>query len=296
MFRKKIDKYLQKGQRYFETGDFTKAKDYYLKALSINPNDLTALNNLAQIYFILNDTKKAEGYNELLLDKCETQLQKEKTERVLVLKLSALSNFNRIDETNEICNQILEMNPKNTTALIYKSQYFEEKQNLKKSIENLDKVLKIDENDITALLYKGRNLTKQKKYDEAENCFNHVLRLHHQNIAAFNLKSELLKQKYNVKITPYDFIIESFGYWNRKEFENALKSIRKATQSSYPCDEAWFIQGVMYLRIGQVNNSINSFKKAFEINPHSFGVKNKDKLLKKLEKMLKINRFLHLEK
>ena len=61
-------------------------------------------------------------------------------------------------------------------------------------------------------------------------------------------------------------------------------------------DEIWFAQGELFIRTGKIGAAINSFKKAFEINPNSGGIEKKKDFFKMLNRMKMINKFLGFEK
>ena len=80
MFRKNsLEKTIKKGHDYLQNGNFIKAKNMYLKALAQDPDNVSLLNNLAQLYSMLGDASKSKGYNEILLEKCNELLNHEKT-------------------------------------------------------------------------------------------------------------------------------------------------------------------------------------------------------------------------
>ena len=286
---------MKKAEINLKKGNLIKARDYYLTALAHEPNNITILNNLSEIYALLNEEDKSKGYMEILLSECDKQLMHQKSERIMILKINALIKLGRNDEANDISNEILEINPNNIFANIQKSLHYEINNNPKKAIEHINRLLEIDPNDISSLLSKGRNLYKLEKYDEAIELYNKVFKIDPHNKAAFDLKSQAIKRKKKVLITPHDLAIDCLIYWGRKDFKNATESIEDALKLDSDYDEIWFIQGELYIRTGRINDAINSFKNAFKLNPTSGGVQNHEKFFKLLNKMYKINKFLGFE-
>ena len=297
MFRKSdIEKNITRGNISLKKGYITNARDNYLKALAIEPNNIEVLNNLALTYLMLNEEDKAKGYYELLLKECDRQLEIETTTTILSLKANALIFLNRTREANDVESEILKIEPDNIVALIQKSQYYELNNDYKKALTYIDKILTINEEDISTLLSKGRILFNLGEFKKAEQYYNKVLEKENKNIAALHLKSELIKTKTNCRETPHDLTIRALNCWEREDFENALKLMNKALKIDARYDEIHFIQAELYIRTGQINNAIKSFERAFEINPTSGGIKNQKKLFKFLFILKKFNKFMGLEK
>lgn len=87
--------------------------------------------------------------------------------------------------------------------------------------------------------------------------------------------------------------VESFEMEN---FDASDDYFKKALEMDSTFDEIWFAQGELYVRTGRIGDAIDSFKKAFEINPTSGGINEHKKFFKMLNVMKKINTLLGLEK
>ena len=290
-----LERNIDKGNICLKKGLITKARDYYLKALAIEPDDIAVLNNLAYIYALLNEEDKSKGYLELLIKECDKKLEKESSLTLLTMKVCALMSLNRLNEANYVASEILKIDPDNLIALIQKSQYFELNNDYIKALTYIDEILRIYPLDISSLLSKGRLLANLNEFSEAEKYYNKVLEMESKNISALYLKSRLIKSETNVSETPHDLAIKALEYWEVEDFKNATSSIEKAVEIDDGYCEIFFIQGELYIRTGRIEDAINSFKKAFKLNPHAGGIKNKDKLFKLLSKMKKINTLLRFE-
>ena len=291
-----IEKNIRKGNISLKRGFITNARDYYLKALAIEPNNIEVLNNLALAYLMLNEENKAKGYYELLLKECNKQLEIETTPTILGLKANALIFLNQRMEANDVESEILKIEPDNIIALIQKSQYYELNNDYENALTYIDRILTINEEDIPTLLSKGRVLFNLGEFEKAELYYNKVLEKENKNIPALHLKSELIKAKTNCSETPHDLTILALNCWEKEDFENALKLMNKALKIDDRYDEIHFIQAELYIHTSQINKAIKSFEKAFEINPTSGGIKNQKKLFKFLFRLKKINKFIRLEK
>lgn len=291
-----LKKILTKAHTHLTKNEFIKAKELYLQALALSPNNISIINNLAQLYAIIGDDKKAKGYNEILLEECNKLLKYEKTEELLIFKSNALIALNRKEESNEIIDELLKISPENPIGLLQKSQYLEINHHNKESIKYINKLLKENPYDIGLLLSKGRNLVEIREFKKAEDCYNLVLKIETKNKTAINLKSQLLKKKYNTSLTPHDFMLKAVESWERKDFKSATAFLKKAIALNPDYDEIWFMQGELYIRTGRINDAIRSFKKAFNLNPTSGGIENQKKLFKLLNRMKIINIILGYEK
>ena len=295
-FKDKMEKLLEKAGKEVKNQQYAKARNTYLECLAIKPNDIRILNNLAQLSDMLGDTDKARGYNEIVLKECDEQLKYEKTEQLLILKSNALVSLKRNDDAINVIDDLLEISPDHPLGLFHKAQYFELNNEYEKSLEYINRVLNDDYTNIPALLSKGRVLCRMNEFKRAENCYNFVFKIETKNKAAINLKSKLIKRQRNLSTTPHDLMLEAIESWDRNDFKSAENKFKKALEIDSGYDEIWFAQGELFIRMGKIADAINSFNKAFELNPLSGGISKKKEFYKLLNRMLKINKFLGYEK
>lgn len=297
MFRRNhFENQCQKAQKCIENEEYVKAREIYIECLSINPEDLGILNNLAQLNYMLGDYGKAEGYNELLLKECDKQLKYGKTERLLKLKSTALFSLNRNKEGNEAIDELLKISPNNQVGLFHKAQYLESKKEYRQALQYINKVLREDPSNIIGLLSKGRLLCQMNEFEESEKCYNRILEIETKNTTVINLKSQLLKRKYDISLTPHDLMLKALDNWKMKDLKAAENYFKKALDMDSQYSEIWFAQGELFIRMGKITKAINSFNKAFELNPKIGGVADKKGFFKMLNRMLKVNKFLGYEK
>ena len=297
MFRKsEFEKHYEKGQDHLKNHEYIKAKEEYLECLSLKPDDLGVLNNLAQLCRIIGDYDKAKSYNEILLKQCDEELKYGKTEQLLILKSNALISLKRNDEANEVINELLRENPENLLGLFHKAQYMELNGNYAEALKYINQVLNQNPVNIPGLLSKGRILVELREFKRAENCYNFVFKLETKNKAAINLKSQLLKKKDNLTLTSHDFMLKAVESFEMENFKASEDYFKKALDMNSNFDEIWFAQGELFVRTGKIGDAIDSFKKAFAINPKSGGIEKKKEFFKMLKNMKRINAFLGFEK
>ncbi len=297
MFEKDNLKKIQKRAiKHLKKGNILKAKEEYLKGLAIEPNNIFILNNLAQIYKMLNKKDKTIGYLEKLIEECEKSTYED--EQVLIMKLAALTELERSEELEKTLNRLIELYPKNTLGLYQKSLLLEKNNKPKQALHYIDEILRIDEYNIAALLAKGRNLVEIEEYDKAEECYNLVFKIEPKNKAAMNLKGKLLKKKNNQEnsICAHDLMLKAVEFWEMEDFKKADNFLNKALDMDSSFDEIWYCRGELLIRMGRINDAINSFNKAFEINPESGGIVRKKEFYRMLNVMKRVNTILGYEK
>ena len=297
MFRQNtLKKTIDKAEKYFNKGQMYKARNMYLKALAQDPRNIGILNNLAFIYHVLGDDATSKGYNEILLKECDEILKQGAVKEILILKIPALVSLERTNEVMEVIDEILKIDSKDLNALFQKSYYLEKNKRHEEALDCIEQILKKHPYHIGTLLSKGRNLVELNRFEEAEKCYNLVFEIEPKNKAAINLKSQLLKRKYNLTLTSHDLMLKAVESFEMENFKASRDYFKKALDMSSEFDEIWFAQGELFIRTGHINDAIASFKKAFEINPTSGGIIKHKEFFRLLDRMKKINTFLGFEK
>lgn len=291
-----VSKMFKKAEKYLENEEYMEAKDAYLKCLALEPDNLNALNNLAQLYNMLGENRKAEGYNEMLLKECDRQLQFQQDETLLILKINALISLHRLEELDEPLDELLKVNPKNIVGLFHKAHYLEIAAHNEEAVEYLDRILEEMPYNIAGLLSKGRNLVEMNEFDRAEECYNLVFKIETKNVTALHLKSKMLKKKLEISVTPHDFMKKALDCWEMEDFESSARFFKKAIDLNPHYDEIWFAQGELFIRMGRIGDAISSFEEAFKLNPNSGGIEKHEKFFRMLNRMRWVNEVLGYEK
>ena len=291
-----VSKMFKKAEKFLENEEYMEAKDTYLKCLALEPDNLNALNNLAQLYNMLGENRKAEGYNEMLLKECDRQLQFQQDETLLILKINALISLHRLEELDEPLDELLKVNPKNIVGLFHKAHYLEIAAHNEEAVEYLDRILEEMPYNIAGLLSKGRNLVEMNEFDRAEECYNLVFKIETKNVTALHLKSKMLKKKLEISVTPHDFMKRALDCWEMEDFESSERFFKKAIDLNPKYDEIWFAQGELFIRMGRIGDAISSFEEAFKLNPNSGGIEKHEKFFRMLNRMRWVNEVLGYEK
>ena len=291
-----VAKMFKKAEKCLENEEYMEAKDAYLKCLALEPDNLNALNNLAQLYNMLGENRKSEGYNEMLLKECDRQLQFQQDETLLILKINALISLHRLEELDEPLDELLKVNPKNIVGLFHKAHYLEIANQNEKAVKYLDRILEEMPYNIAGLLSKGRNLVEMNEFDRAEECYNRVFKIETKNVTAIRLKSKMLKKKLKISVTPHDFMKKALDCWEIEDFESSARFFKKAIDLNPKYDEIWFAQGELFIRMGRIGDAISSFEEAFKLNPNRKKKKKHEKFFKMLNRMRWVNEVLGYEK
>lgn len=296
-YKNKMGKIQKNGFKYLEKGEIVKAKREYLKGLAMDPNNLFILNNLAQVYKMLNEKEKSKGYLERFVEECDRQ-PVGCDEQILIMKTYALAELEKNTQLDETIDRLVELYPENTFGLYLKSMNLEKDENPREAIKYINRILELDEYNIVALLAKGRNLAELKEYEAAEKCYNLVFKIEPKNKAAMNLKAKLLKTKNNMEnsICAHDLMLKGVEFWEREDLKKADNFLNKALEMDSSFDEIWYCRGELFVRMGRINDAINSFNKAFELNPESGGIVKKKEFYMMLNAMKTVNTILGYEK
>ena len=230
------------------------------------------------------------------MKECDEILKQGAVKEILILKIPALVSLERTNEVMEVIEEILKIDSKDLNALFQKSYYLEKNKRHEEALDCIEQILKKHPYHIGTLLSKGRNLVELNRFEEAEKCYNLVFEIEPKNKAAINLKSQLLKRKYNLTLTSHDLMLKAVESFEMENFKASRDYFKKALDMSSEFDEIWFAQGELFIRTGHINDAIASFKKAFEINPTSGGIIKHKEFFRLLDRMKKINTFLGFEK
>ncbi|MFX1537174.1 MAG: tetratricopeptide repeat protein [Promethearchaeota archaeon] len=239
--RKTAKVYGTKAMKYFESGEFEKALDYFNKILE-------------------SDSKNKGG---------------------LLGKAFTLYELEKYVETIEASNKVLEIDPRSESALHWKANSLFGLHKYEEAIGWYDRLLEINPKNECAMLGIATSLLELKKYEEAIESYNKVLEINSKNVAAIRGKaaSLLLLQKYTEAIGWFDRDLEIHAkdegthYWkarslfNLQKFEEALEWFDKALKINPRYKDALFWKARSLANLGKDEEAITWFDKVLEINP-----------------------------
>lgn len=290
-----IDEILKEGFEYLDNGELEKALDCYLKYEKKESENISIINNIAQIYAMLGEFKLSRKYHQKLIELCEGN----ESEEILMLKGNSLMSINNFSQAYYTYDKILTINPKHIPSLFQIAAILNEKEEYEKSNHYLNRILDIDEDNIIATLNKGINFIEMENYVEALKQYDRILEMSPTHELAIKLKGELLKEtgdhkalkkhiNQTLKVKPnsaYTLMLKAMEYANDNNENKAIEFYDRAIAIDPYFDEAYFNKASFLMLKKRYDEAIDCYKQAFEINPDSGGINDKESLFELLNQM-----------
>jgi tetratricopeptide (TPR) repeat protein len=189
----------------YNQGNYTKAIQYYDKALAIDPNNKAILDSKADTLVILGNYTQALQY----YDKVSTIDPK----YGLFGKANALAILGNYTQAIQYYDKALAINPKESSALNGKGDALyslaNDTQGYENAIQYYDKALAIDPYDTNALNGKGNALSGQGNNTQAISYYDSALSIDPKNKVILDNKADTLAslgtthKQYNTLIRPW---------------------------------------------------------------------------------------------
>lgn len=228
---------LDKASEFFNNNDFGKSLNIYLQLYKKEPNNLAILNNIISTYAKLGDYNQVIKFADIYLD------MDNNNNNVLFSKVIGLINLKRYEEALEILNILIDNNPKDLNAYVFKYKILtilnmdDKKREFFRRLKNFDKrtfsrliitlgFLKEQGDNITLRDFDNMSEAKIKaKTDEILDDFSYLYDDIINPFAEyrFNLFRDLL---YNLNGND-EKLGEILKLFNDKNFDYALKKIDK---------------------------------------------------------------------
>jgi tetratricopeptide (TPR) repeat protein len=237
-----INKLTDKGYEFDDLGEYTRAIEYYNKALDIDPNYLYALNGKGWALNELGNFKEAIVYYDKALEEDPNYAD------ALNNKGYALYKQDKYQQAIEYFDKALDIDPNYLYALNGKGWALNRQDKYQQAIEYFDKALEIDPNDKYAFNGKGWALYKQDKYQQAIEYFDKALEIDPNfKTSLYNKASALSSQGNN---------------------QEAIKYLDKALEID-PNDKFLLtVKGWALITLNDYQGAIEYFDKALEIDPN----------------------------
>jgi len=221
-------------------GNFEQGIVYLEKSIEIDENQPTAINNLANGLYELNDYDQALVKIKLIehLDFVDAHYNKGRI----------LKSLNRFDEALETYSYVLKLDPCHVQALINKGLIFHKFKQYKEALKAYQEVIQINPNYAEAYYNCGLIYAEIKQYKEALKAYKE----------AIQIKPNYAEAYCNLGIL--------FNSDNNQD--SALKSLEKAIQINPNYAEAYYNCGVIYENLKKYDDAIKVYKKAVQINPN----------------------------
>jgi len=230
------------GNLYRETSNYEKSKEFYQKAIFLNPYEEIFYINFSSI---LNHLSQFD-YSLLILNFAKIINPADINIDILLAR-----NFARALKFEECYEKFEYIISQETNSDKYKIEYSNlllKNNNIQKATNIIDSIKIKNENKTEVLLLRGILKLKEKSFIEAKDFFEKASRLN-TNISR-----------------PYTFL--GIAYKNLLDFENAIKSHLQALKIDKKNYISLHNLGVIYAIMGKIKKSICHFKEVISINPN----------------------------
>lgn len=301
---KDIDGYLNRGYIFIKEKNINGAYYDFQQALSLVPDNVSALKGLAECYFYFNSLLEAKVLYEQISDICPYDIDS----RIHILEI----NSKLIDKYNEeLAKDSKNINTLYELAKVYfEMAYFEEcqktikkiakKENLnsdiylllaralsgmrkeEESLKYFDKALamasKEGKNGYEVLLHRGIVCLNLEKYDAALSDLNSALRINKYDSEVLHNLADVYRCKGNyteavelsneaIRINPSKWIyysVRGLSHFRLNNFEEAAADHEVVVKHEYSFSNAWYRKGYCHLHLGEYEEALKAFKEALD--------------------------------
>lgn len=201
--------YLRKGNRAFDENDYDKAKEYYDKAIELNPEFAKAYYNRGIAYGELKDYDKAIEDNSKAIEFDPKDVS------AYYNRGNAYYNLKRYYKAIEDYSKAIELNPELAKVYINRGNMYSKLKENYKAIKDFNKAIELDPEDTEAYNNRGVAYYELKEYDKAIENYS----------KAIELKPELVGAYYNRAIA-----YEALGETEKAEADRKMAEKLKAKQ------------------------------------------------------------------
>jgi len=282
--------YYKRGNMFFINGDYYKALDMYTKALLDKPDFYQSYVSRAMTYERLNNREKAKDDYQKAISINKNYLPAYNNLAVLYIEEK------RYQEALYYINKALEINPQYYYAYYNRGLINYYTANCKNAVEDFTSAINILAKDI-AYYYRGLSYIcigeKDKAFFDFENIREKNDVVYYQMA---KIKYEMnepsvidyISKAIEIKEDDRYYYLRARIYFNKKDFESAIKDINNAikiTASNDKKSKYIYFGGDILLNTGDFETSKNYYKMALSINPNSKNIyKEKMKNLLSKEK------------
>ncbi|MEW7291360.1 tetratricopeptide repeat protein [Aquimarina sp. 2304DJ70-9] len=161
--------FFERGFQLFQVKKFKEALHSLQEGLQKEPNNYFAKSLLIRCYVELNDYKKAEELNELLISEYPNEDE-------LFYNRSAIAWYHENKTAAlEAINEAISLDPYNPDYFGYKGLMLLESKDYRESLSCADDGLKLDPNSVLCLNVRAQTLTKLKRQKEAQETISNTL-------------------------------------------------------------------------------------------------------------------------
>ena len=239
--KRKIVDDVEKGNSYFEKGDYEKAIMAYEKAIERNPEDAGAYKNLGITHTRRGDYERAITAYEIAIER----------------------------------------NPEDAKAYFNLGYNYGERGDYEKAITAYEKAIELNPEDAEAYFNLGYNYGERGDYEKAIMAYEKAIELNPEYANAYYNLGYIYSERgdYEKAITAYEKAIElnpedaeayfnlGYNYGERGDYEKAIMAYEKAIELNPEYANAYYNLGYIYSERGDYEKAITAYEKAIELNP-----------------------------
>lgn len=274
-----------------QTKQFTKAVDFFTKALKINPNDAASYSNRGVALKELGLLEEAlNNYDQAISIKPDYA-------EAFSNRGNVLQELKRFEESLTSCEKAICIKPDYADAHYNRSIALQELGHLGESLASYDQVISIKPDYAQAYYNRGVVLKDLGRLEEALVSFGQAINIKPDYVEAYYKRSIALQElgRLEESLVGYDQIIRLKpdyveAYTNRgvalrdlRRLEESLASYDQAICIKPDYADAYYNRGIVLQELGSLEEAIVSYKKAINIKPnHADAYTNRGNALQEL--------------
>jgi tetratricopeptide (TPR) repeat protein len=171
--------YVKKGDQYWESQDYRKAKEWYQKAIDNNPRDATACLGMGRAYLGLEEPDRAVKWYQKAID-INPNLSQESAKELYVMGLTYFI-IDKYDQSITCFRQCIDFNPYNADAHYYIGSTCKKLKRYNQAITYYQRAIDIEPNYADAHFEMGLVYHELESYDRMLTSLRRAARLGHQD-------------------------------------------------------------------------------------------------------------------
>ncbi len=269
------------GNILFDQGKYKEARDQYEGALKTNPENPSALYNLAITLIRTGDEVSAMEY----LKRASAADKIGEVAHLSHSKLGVLySQMKDFDSAEKHLRMAISVNPKDPVDRYNLGYVYLQRKEPEKAIEEFKKSEEMAAGDVRLLENLGEAYFNLRDYDRSADAYQKLLAINRRNVKVLSRIAEIYYEKgeldkayeFYKKITTMEPASENarIAYLNMgnilddtQQYNEAVDAYKKALAISPKDDSAYHNLGIAYKHAGTPELAIEAWKKASELNP-----------------------------
>ena len=272
----------EQGMTWFKKGQFKSAAEQFEAVLKDDPDNAEAAKRLGDCYFNLYSEEKPE-YAVKSIKAYQKALKEDPNDgntRLRMAKMYAWSGDS--DAAIKELNILLDKEPSNTKAMFELATIYSWKpETFADSLKQLQNLFKVDPKNKEGHLLAGRVYSWKGDHDSAiihyekllgQDPENDEVRMEYANELTLAGRFDEAVMQFNYltnrkKLRDQSLIGLAEAYYYSKRYRDASAVVQLILQKDPKNARAWRLQGLIYAEQKRINEAVEAFLKAIELNP-----------------------------